>query len=217
MSRSSTTDRSRPVRAACSALAVTALIAVVGCGGDGDEPSSAAKGEGTTTEEAATSTTEATTSTATSPTTTTTMPTTTAATPTTPAGAVPEVATFAVGSTASYDDGSSVTVHGVTQPFVDPTSIIGPPPGSELVSVDVEVCAGSRPDTSFNPNAWTAYPAQGGALGSRLSSRIPAFFGAPLTTGSCNRGYVAFVAPVGTKATWIVWSPPSWEAARFEV
>lgn len=195
----------RPRRSAAGVALVAAVLA--GCSA-GDEDATPA---GSTQQERSSSST---TSATLPPVSSTTTPSTTA---TTVAAGVPELPTFSMGDLAEYDDGSSVRVHGVTQPFEDAASLIGAPTGQELVSVDVEVCAGSRPDDDFAFDAFDAYPETGPRFQSRISSQTPAFFGAPLVTGQCNRGYVEFVADSGVPATWVVWRAPGWEAIRFRV
>jgi hypothetical protein len=204
-----------------ASLAVALTVAVAACGGADDAGDETAP----TTQAAATSapTTQAAATTAPSTTAGRTVTSSTARSATTLPTAttgkgVPEVATFNVGQKATYNDGSSVQVFSVEQPYVDPTSIIGAPAGKQLASINVEVCLGSRATTTFAATAWTAYPASGGALQARLTSRLPAFLGGgPTTSGSCAKGYVGALADIDTPAAWVVWTQPGWEPARFKV
>lgn len=131
-------------------------------------------------------------------------------------GGVPEVAEFSLGSTATYDDNSTVTVVSYTQPFVDPTSIIPPPSGKEIGVALVEVCTGSRASTTFSRDAMTAYTADGLEVGSTLQGApMPAFGLGTVGPNQCNRGHLAFAVPAGQRPTHLVWAEERWEPARW--
>jgi len=195
------------LRHGCALLALAVLA--VGCsdGGDDSSPTTKAEKSATTTSQTAVETPDR-------PTTTTT--TTTAPPPPTTGAAVPEAAEFAVGQKATYDDGSSVQVYSYEQPSVT-DSILKPPAGTELASVDVEVCTGTRAQTSITQQGLVAYAPVGGTYRADARGKFPALLLGPASPGTCTRGYLAYYPPVGERASYLVWQEAGWEMARWKV
>jgi hypothetical protein len=148
--------------------------------------------------------------------TTTTASTTTAPPPPTTGAVAPEAAEFAVGQKATYDDGSSVQVYSYEQPAVT-DSILKPPAGTEHASVDVEVCTGTRAQTSITQRGLVAYAPVGGTYRADARGKFPALLLGPASPGTCTRGYLAYYPPVGERASYLVWQEAGWEMARWKV
>ena len=143
--------------------------------------------------------------------------TTTTTPPPPPTGAtVPEAAEFPLGSKATYDDGSSVHVFGYEQPAVT-GSLLKPPAGKDFASVDVEVCTGTRAQTSITSRGLTAYRDAGGTYPSDLRGKTPSLVLGMMSPGQCLRGYVTFLVPTGERASYLVWQETGWEMARWPV
>jgi hypothetical protein len=195
------------VRQGVLLLAVSLLA--VSCSDSGGESSSTTKTEksSTTTAQTAVANTD--------PPTTTSSTTTTAPPPTTGA-AIPEVAQFGMGQKAGYEDGSSVQVFSYEQPVVT-TSIIKPPAGKEMASADVEVCTGTRAQTSITSRGVTAYKAGGGTYPTDLRGKTPTLMTGLLSPGQCQRGFVSFLVPMGERAAVLVWEETGWEMAKWPV
>jgi hypothetical protein len=147
---------------------------------------------------------------------TTTTVTTVAPPPPTTGAVVPEAAEFALGQKATYDDGSSVQVYGYEQPAVT-DSILKPPAGTELAAVDVEVCTGSRAQTTITGNGMVAYAPAGGTYRADARGKFPSLLLGAASPGTCQRGFVNYNVPAGERASFVVWQEAGWEMARWKV
>lgn len=218
-------ERSWRARLGGIAAGIAVMTLTAGCGGDSDDD--AANDDAITTAAAATNETGSTATVA--PTTTEAVAASTTADvvsitpprlPPIPRviGDLSELPTVAVGTPANYEDGSTVTVHSVEQPFVDSGSIIQPRAGTEYVSVEVEVCVGSPDTATILTSPFEAHTISGARLASTLlGARMPPFSGLGLRAGNCSRGYLSFTATAGDTVEWIVWNAPGWDAIKFSV
>jgi hypothetical protein len=136
-------------------------------------------------------------------------------TPTTLA-TVPDAVEFAVGQKATYDDGSSVQVFSYEQPAVT-DSILKAPAGTELASVDVEVCTGTRAQTNISQAGLVAYAPVGGTYRVDARGKFPSLLLGAASPGTCTRGYLAYYPPIGERATHLVWQETGWEMARWKI
>ncbi len=129
----------------------------------------------------------------------------------------PSQQNLSIGDTATFANGSSVTLYSYTSPVQSDNPLKQPQAGNQFAAIDVEGCAGNTEVTNesgearefvFSPFFFTLEMPDGTRLQRTISVVEPALSTVNLQTGDCVRGSVTFEVPQGVTPRYVVRAIP---------
>jgi Domain of unknown function (DUF4352) len=146
-----------------------------------------------------------------------TQPAATAPPFTSPPATLPAV--FAVGDKASFTSGATIQLYTYREGTAPSNQYTSSDPGMQFAVADVEFCAGSTTNASYNELGFHAQTPDNREYDSTYkANQDPNLSSGDVPAGSgCKRGYVGFQIPVGQHASYIVWDYSGWQLTRWKV
>jgi hypothetical protein len=125
----------------------------------------------------------------------------------------PSQQNLSIGDTATFANGSSVTLYSYTSPVQSDNPLKQPQAGNQFAVIDVEGCAdntevtnesGEAQEFVFNPFFFTLEMPDGTRLQRTISVVEPALSAVNIQAGDCVRGSVTFEVPQGVTPGYVV-------------
>jgi hypothetical protein len=131
---------------------------------------------------------------------------------------------LSIGDTAIFNYDDTVTVYSYTSPAQPANNIWTPAPGTQYAAIDVEGCAGdvevtdaANTQMTFNPFSFTLQMLDNTRLQPTVGVVEPVLVAVSLPPEDCLRGSVSFEVPQGQTPSYVIFTKPSQESARWAI
>ncbi len=122
--------------------------------------------------------------------------------------------TIGPGGGPEYTDGHYVTIHSIEDPVISSNQFLQPDPGNRFLSLDTEICAGTK-ESSANPYNFEFQMPDNTRRDPGIGVREPSLNGTQLAPGDCVRGWTTFQITDGETPAFIIYEGPGYKPAKF--